>query len=108
VRREGRCGLGGRALAGAAKAALAGADGKVTLGIRPEFVDIAEDTGSDTVPATVTSVRNMGTHFLAEFRVGDQRVAAKLRAIDAVAGSTVRLRFPQQRTLYYVNDHRVA
>jgi glycerol transport system ATP-binding protein len=110
--RDGAAWVGGHALAlsGAAKAALDGAGGKVTLGVRPEFVECAAGAGGagDTVPAIVTSVRNMGTHFLAEFRLGDQRVAAKLRAIDALAGSTVRLRFPQQRTLYYVNDHRVA
>jgi glycerol transport system ATP-binding protein len=108
--RDGAAWVGGHALAlsSAAKAALASAAGDIVLGVRPEFVTIAEDAGDDTVPATVLSVRNMGTHFLAEFRVGDQRVAAKLRAIDAAAGSTVRLRFPQQRTLYYVNDKRVA
>jgi glycerol transport system ATP-binding protein len=112
--RDGAAWVGGHALAlsNAAKAALAGADGKITLGVRPEFVEcIAARDGAldgDTVPATVISVRNMGTHFLAEFRLGEQRVAAKLRAIEAVAGSTVHLRFPQQRTLYYVNDQRVA
>jgi len=110
--RDGAAWIGGHALAlsGAAKAALAGAAGNVTLGVRPEFVECVADagTGGDTVPATVLLVRNMGTHFLAEFRLGEQRVAAKLRAIDAAAGSTVHLRFPQQRTLYYVNDHRVA
>ena len=110
--KDGAAWVGGHALAlaGAAKAALAGATGNITLGVRPEFVECVADagTGGDTVPATVLLVRNMGTHFLAEFRLGEQRVAAKLRAIDAAAGSTVHLRFPQQRTLYYVNDHRVA
>jgi glycerol transport system ATP-binding protein len=106
--------VGGHALAlsDAAKAALLGATGKITLGVRPEFVECvpvaAGDVVGDTLPATVHAVRNMGTHFLAEFRLGDARVAAKLRAIDAAVGSTVGLRFPQERTLYYVNDQRVA
>ena len=108
--RDGAAWLGAHALAlaDAAKTALAGAAGQVTLGVRPEFVDIAEAPGSDTVPATVHAVRNMGTHFLAEFRLGELRVAAKLRAVDAVVGSTVHLRFPQRRTLYYLDDQRVA
>ena len=56
----------------------------------------------------MTAVRNMGTHYLAEFQLGGATVAAKLRAIDAVVGDAVRLRFPPQRTLFYVNDKRVA
>ncbi len=98
------------AVSAAARAALAGAQGKITLGVRPEFVEClkAGEGGEDTLDATVTAVRNMGTHYLAEFQLGGATVAAKLRAIDAVAGEAVRLRFPQQRTLYYVNDKRVA
>jgi glycerol transport system ATP-binding protein len=108
--RDGAAWVGGHALAlpEQAKAALQGAGDKIKLGIRPEFIDVVADAGTDTVPATVFSVRNLGTHFLAEFRLGDQRVAAKLRTFEAVVGSTVRLRFPAQRTLYYVNDKRVA
>ncbi len=101
------------AVSAAARAALAGAQGKITLGVRPEFVECLRagegGAGSDhCLDATVTAVRNMGTHYLAEFQLGGATVAAKLRAIDAVAGAAVRLRFPQQRTLYYVNDKRVA
>jgi len=110
--RDGAAWVGGHALAlsGAAQAALDHARGTITLGVRPEFVECVPSPGAagDTVPATVLSVRNMGTHLLAEFRLGDQRVAAKLRAMAAGAGSTVHLRFPQQRTLYYINDQRVA
>ncbi len=96
------------ALTDSARAALAGASGNIKLGVRPEFVACTTATDGDTAPATVLSVRNMGTHFLAEFRLGDQRVAAKLRVFEGVAGDTVRLRFPQQRTLYYVDEQRVA
>ena len=104
------------AVSAAARAALAGAQGKITLGVRPEFVECLPageggaggERGDLCLDATVTAVRNMGTHYLAEFRLGSATVAAKLRAIDAVAGQAVRLRFPQQRTLFYINDKRVA
>jgi len=56
----------------------------------------------------VASVRNMGTHFLAQFKVGEHTLAAKLRSAPARAGEQVWLRFPAERTLYYVNDKRVA
>jgi glycerol transport system ATP-binding protein len=50
----------------------------------------------------------MGTHYLAEFRLGAHTVAAKLRTGAGAPGTTVWLRFPAQRTLYYVDDKRVA
>lgn len=91
-----------------AKAALNDATGNVTLGIRPEFVECMFEPQTGAVPATVIAVRNMGTHCLAEFEFGSHTVAAKLRSLSAKAGDTVWLYFPEERTLYYVNDKRVA
>jgi len=98
------------AVSAAARAALLGAQGKITVGVRPEFVECVKAGEGDDhcLEATVTAVRNMGTHYLAEFQLGGATVAAKLRAIDAQPGQPVRLRFPPQRTLFYVNDKRVA
>ncbi len=95
-------------LSAPAKAALDHAAGSVTLGIRPEFIECLFAPQADAVPATVLTVRNMGTHCLAEFKLGAHTVAAKLRNLSAPAGATVWLRFPAQRTLYYVNDKRAA
>ena len=50
----------------------------------------------------------MGTHYLGEFKLGERTVAAKLRNLSATPGSAVWLRFPAERTLFYVNDKRVA
>ena len=109
---DGQASVAGQALAlsDAARAALSGAQGKITLGVRPEFVECMQPdyAGNDSVAASVLAVRNMGTHYLAEFLLGGLTVAARLRAIDAVAGQSVRLRFPPERTLYYLNDKRVA
>jgi glycerol transport system ATP-binding protein len=98
---------GGIALSPQAKAALQG-NSSATLGIRPEFVECEFEAREGSMPATMTAVRDLGTHFLAEFRMGSHTVAAKLRQLRAAAGDSVWLRLPQQRTLYYVNDKRVA
>ncbi|HVL74692.1 MAG TPA: ABC transporter ATP-binding protein [Noviherbaspirillum sp.] len=97
----------GIALSDKARAALKGA-AQATLGIRPEFVECASAPGQGAAQATVSTVRDLGTHFLAEFQVGARSVAAKLRTMHAVPGETVWLRLPPERTLYYVNDKRVA
>jgi glycerol transport system ATP-binding protein len=91
-----------------ASTALNGANGKTTLGIRPEFVECEFEQKPETAAATVVSVRNLGTHYLAEFRLGNHTIAAKLRQLSAAPGDKVWLRLPTDRTLYYVNDKRVA
>ncbi|NEX64537.1 ABC transporter ATP-binding protein [Noviherbaspirillum galbum] len=91
-----------------AAAALAGAQGRVTLGIRPEFVECNAAPGAGAIAASVVAVRDLGTHCLATFQVGAQTVAAKLRHIDARTGDQAWLRLPAERTLYYVDDKRVA
>jgi glycerol transport system ATP-binding protein len=91
-----------------AKAALDHAAGSITLGIRPEFIECLFAPQADAAPATVLTVRNMGTHYLAEFKLGSYTVAAKLRHLSAAVGATAWLRFPAERTLYYVNDKRAA
>lgn len=94
-------------LSGPAQAALAGQH-RAVLGIRPEFVECGKQAQQGSIPATVNAVRDLGTHFLAEFGTGSRTIAAKLRHIQAQAGDTVWLHLPPERTLVYVNDKRVA
>lgn len=95
-------------LPAAVQAALAPLSGQTMLGIRPEFVECLAQRQDNSLPATVLSMRNMGTHYLAEFQLGDATLAAKLRTSAGQPGAEVWLRFPEQRTLYYVDDKRVA
>jgi glycerol transport system ATP-binding protein len=99
---------GSLALSPRAGAALAGQGGKMTLGIRPEFVECEDTQVPESVPASVTLVRDLGTHCLAQFQLGSHTVSAKLRRMSARTGDRVWLRLPQERTLYYIDDKRVA
>jgi glycerol transport system ATP-binding protein len=96
------------ALSPQAKAALAGASGNVTLGIRPEFVECVSERQAGAVAAAITAVRNLGTHYLAEFQVGANTIAAKMARLPMATGGQAWLRLPPERTLYYINDKRVA
>ncbi len=92
-----------------APATLAPGEGRLTLGIRPEFVHCGATQEAGALPARVAGARNMGTHWLVECMVGEHRIAAKQRELHAVnTGDTVWLKLPAERTLYYVNDKRVA
>jgi glycerol transport system ATP-binding protein len=83
--------------------------GQLTLGIRPEYVECVASEATDTLPARVLRTRNMGTHWLVEGELGGHRIASKQRSLHALnTGDTVWLKLPVERTLYYLNDKRVA
>jgi glycerol transport system ATP-binding protein len=51
----------------------------------------------------------MGTHWLIEAELGNHRIACKQRALHTVnTGDAVWMKLPAERTLYYLNDRRVA
>ena len=82
--------------------------GQARLGIRPEYVECLAAPQDGSLPATIISMRDLGTHYLAEFQLGANRVAAKLARSAGQPGAMAWLHFPPQRTLYYVNEQRVA
>ena len=85
-----------------------GADNNsITLGIRPEFIECHAASTPHALPAQLTMVRNMGTHWLASCQLGEHKVAAKMRYEPGNVGSPIWLSFPSERTLFYVNDKRV-
>ncbi len=83
--------------------------GRMTLGIRPEYVACIAHAEAGALPARLLKARNMGTHWLVECQLGEHRIAAKQRELHAAnEGDAVWLKLPPERTLYYVNDKRVA
>jgi glycerol transport system ATP-binding protein len=87
-----------------AEAFLAGGAGKLELGIRPEFLEIA-DSG---IPAAVTGVEDLGTHLIVTLRLGATTVKAKLAEGRGVPADTAHLRFPPERTLLYADGRLVG
>ena len=93
----------------AAPASLPRNESQLTLGIRPEYVECFASSETGTLPARVVKARNMGTHWLLDCLLGEHRIAAKPRQLHALnEGDTVWLKLPAERSLYYVNDKRVA
>jgi glycerol transport system ATP-binding protein len=65
---DGQVEVAGRTL-GAAAAALQGL-GAITLGVRPEYVTLAEAGAAGAVPAVVTQAQDIGTYWLVTGRLG--------------------------------------
>ncbi len=81
------------ALEGPAK----GADGPVQIGIRPEYVSVA-DIG---LPATVTKVIDVGRHSVIEARIGDHAVKAITEEDVPIEGAAIHLAFQREQTRAY-------
>jgi glycerol transport system ATP-binding protein len=87
-----------------AEAFLANGAGTLELGIRPEFLEVA-DSG---IPATVAGVEDLGTHLIVTLRLGPATVKAKLAEGRSITGDTAHLRFPPERTLLYADGRLVG
>jgi glycerol transport system ATP-binding protein len=77
--------------------------GSVKLGIRPEFLEVA-DAG---IPAEIQSVEDLGNYKIVTANVASQTVKVKVPEDDSVSTGAGFLRFPPLHSYLYVNDERV-
>ena len=107
--RDGRVSISSTNSALDAPAGLDAGAGRLTLGVRPEYVECLPTETTGALPTRVLSARNMGTHWLIDCQLGEHHIAAKQRSLHAVnPGDAVGLRLPDDRILYYVNERQVA
>jgi ABC-type sugar transport system ATPase subunit len=88
----------------------AGADGELSLGIRPEHVDILHEPGADTVPARIlrSSITIGGQHLLS-LAVGETRLKAKTApGAPPGDGSTVFIRCRLEHAVLFNDGLRLS
>ena len=74
-----------------------GADGRLEIGVRPEYVSVA-DSG---IEGRVLKVSDIGRHSVVDTMVGDHKIAAVVNDNAPAQGDTVHLQFkPDQTRLY--------
>jgi glycerol transport system ATP-binding protein len=90
------------------------ADGPITLGVRPEYVQLAAPNAEGAVPALVTQAQDIGTYWLVTARVGGGDGAALVRArlrteaaIPAV-GDVVWLSVVNLHSCFYRDETLIA
>ena len=91
-------------------AARALPEGELKLGVRPEYVTLAEPEAEGALPGTVTQRQDIGTHLLLTAQVAGASVKARL-APDADApapGQPVWLRVVGEHSCFYANEELVA
>jgi glycerol transport system ATP-binding protein len=82
------------------------AGGKLTLGIRPEFVELA--SAGTGVPSAIERVEDLGNYKIVSARIGDQPILAKVSEDAVVAPGPAQLRFPPEWTRIYADDRALG
>ena len=83
----------------AAEGPVGRADGRTEIGVRPEFVRIAE-TG---IPATVRKAADIGRHVVVEAMVGETVVNAIIEGAAPEQGAAIHLAFDPDNTRVYAD-----
>jgi glycerol transport system ATP-binding protein len=81
----------------------ASANGKLQLGIRPEFVRYRASAAEGYLPAEITLVEDLGNYKIVTARLGGQLLKAKVSEDMRVAGGSGWLGFPSKWTRLYAD-----
>ena len=84
------------------------ATGQSTLGIRPEFIELAPAGAPGAVPAAIEQIEDLGSFRIVTALIGGQRIKAKLGEASRVSPGSAHLRFPPNWTRIYIDDRAVA
>src|SRR4051812_2771763 len=79
---------------------------KIEIGVRPEFVDIAEPA-PDLLSANIERIDDLGRIRFARVKVGDVKFAARVPSGFAPSGSTVGLKFDPSYVHVYADSRLV-
>ena len=87
---------------------LKNADGTLSMGIRPEFVELAAAGSSGALEADIWNVQHLGTCQLLTGTVAGHPVKAKISTGVAVAAGRHWLRLARPETIFFCNDERIG
>ena len=84
--------------------------GEFTLGVRPEYVALAQGGDAGALPAQVVKAQDIGTYWLLTATRGDAVIRARLspQAKVPAAGETVWLNVVGAHTCFYKNEEVIA
>lgn len=84
------------------------AGGKLSLGIRPEFIALAQPGTAGALEADIAHVQQLGTCQLVSGTVAGHPLKGKLEPHVAVQPGRHWLRLARPETIYFSNDERIA
>jgi glycerol transport system ATP-binding protein len=84
--------------------------GDLKVGIRPEYVTLVPPEAAGSVPATVTQLQDVGTHYMLTASAEGQMIKVRLPSdADRMAtGSTVWLQVLSEHACFYKDESLVS
>ncbi|MBF8222233.1 ABC transporter ATP-binding protein [Halomonas sp. 328] len=89
------------------EAARRSGSSNIKLGIRPEFIEVSEVPGADTLAVEVEDVQDLGTYAILSFRLGHGAFKARLGEGVSLKGPRAQVRLPADATHLYIDEYRV-
>ncbi|WP_298917321.1 ABC transporter ATP-binding protein [uncultured Roseobacter sp.] len=81
-------------------------DGKLQLGVRPEFVNLSK--GEAGVPARITRVEDVGRHKIVRLDVAGREISAIAGENDIISTDAQKITFDPQGINVYADDWRIS
>jgi glycerol transport system ATP-binding protein len=80
----------------------------LSIGVRPEYLELAPTSGPNTVPARIAAIRDQGIQTMVQLEVGASRAWVKLRSpLAALPSGPAFARLPPARCALYADERRV-
>ncbi|GKW49214.1 ABC transporter ATP-binding protein [Halomonas sp. NCCP-2165] len=89
------------------EAARRSGSSNIKLGIRPEFIEVSEAPGEETLAVEVEDIQDLGTYAILSFRLGSAAFKARLDEGVTLQGPRAHVRFPVDATHLYIDEYRV-
>jgi glycerol transport system ATP-binding protein len=80
---------------------------EVTLGIRPEFVEVAAAPAAGALPVEVLRVQHLGAYRLVTARLDGQTLSAKVREDERIGVGPAWVRLVGSRTVFFRDGRRI-
>ena len=79
-------------------------DKNVKLGIRSEFINVAEKEGQNTIKASLTRVEDFGNFKLLTANMGDFVIKSKVNREMPISNGDINLYIPPEKCCVYINE----
>ncbi|HKU15058.1 MAG TPA: ABC transporter ATP-binding protein [Steroidobacteraceae bacterium] len=80
----------------------------LSIGVRPEYLELAPAPGPNRVPVRVAAIQDQGIHTMVQVEIGASLAWAKLRSpASAARSATTFAHLPPQRCALYADERRV-
>jgi len=81
----------------------------LTVGIRPEYLQVHASPGPNRVPAVVTATQDQGTQWMVQLQIGKRTAWSKIRnSREAIIPGPAFAYLPPDKCALYADDRRVA